>query len=91
MTAFIITLCGFLPFPILVVLKACGCMETWTYDEQLGSAMLAGYVSMLLLLAAAVWAVVGICRKRQRGWNMASLLLILAWPLVCGLLQYLFC
>ncbi len=91
MPAFLLTLCGFLPFPILIVLVDCGCMDTWTYDEQLGSAMLTGYGCMLLLLVAAVLAIVGICRKRQRGWNMAALLLMVAWPFVCGLLQYLFC
>ena len=91
MLALRLSLCGFLPFPIFILLKAGGCMDTWTYDERLGWAVLTGYGCMLLMLVAAVFAVVGICRKRQRGRNVAALLLMVAWPFVCGLLQYLFC
>ncbi len=93
MTAFIITLCGFLPFPILIALKVGGLLDTWLDEgtDVLALAVLTGYGCMLLMLIAAVLAIVGICRKKQRGWNIAALLLMVAWPLVCGLLQCLFC
>ncbi len=91
MPAFILTLCGFLPFPLLMLLEACGTLDLWTHDvtEKLAWGYLCFLGGLLLMLVAAVLAIVGICRRRQKRWNITALLLMLAWPLVCGVLQML--